>query len=109
MPLSALRRCPVPIFPRGAFDGFHIFLAAHADEVLDPSSWTPPDPLHAFDSLLYFAEYIHTTDNLLALIQVAGDIPSILLGVNDPDFQDLAEPAGPYHSTSIKYIINLRL
>ena len=30
-------------------DGFRVFLAAHADEVPDPSSWTPLDPLQAFN------------------------------------------------------------
>ena len=34
----------------------------------------------------------------VALIQVAGDIPSILLGDNDPEFQDLAEPVQAHHA-----------
>ena len=97
-------RAPPPPTAGSTSDGFRVFLAAHANEVPDPSSWTPPDPLHAFNetglprSLSYLAAYTNTADSPRALIQVAGDIPSVLLGVNDPEFQDLAEPVQAHHA-----------
>ena len=101
---SAFRRLPAPLLPRRPAPP--LMVSAFSSRPMPMKfltlvrgrPWILSKPLTVAPLSVVTRRIYPYRRQPVALIQVAGDIPSILLGDNDPEFQDLAEPVQAHHA-----------